>query len=244
MKKSSSKTNRPRKYVFTVLVILAIGGASVYTFVSLKPTNDNVESQVDQLAKPNSNNAYANIPDDDIQRAASDADILWEPENYPVVALVHIDSIEGGRTYSPIFEQYISPQTYGKMTVREVYRGNVSTGEQLSYSRLGGIVTYDEYWKSLNEQQREKILYLNNGKKPNDKEYIEVKFSDDINIEVDKDYLVYLIPQASKDGKHHEYLIDGVQFGLREAKGSGNSITVLNNETKKWENISSVVKQN
>lgn len=169
--------------------------------------------------------------------------ISWNANNrYSTIALVYIDSIEGGRTYSPIFEQYGYPQTYGKMTVRNVYKGGIESGEQLNYSRLGGIVTYDEYWKSLNKQQQDKILHLNDGKQPAHEKYIHEKSVDDIDIEVGKDYLVYLIPQSSKDGKYHEYLIDGYQYGLREAKGSGSDVTVLNNDTKKWESLDGVVK--
>jgi hypothetical protein len=70
----------------------------------------------------------------------------------------------------------------------------------------------------------------------------KVKSRDDVDLEVNKDYLVFLIPQVSKDGKQHEYLIGGAQFGLREVKGSGDAVTVLNNDTKQWENIGSVVK--
>ena len=172
----------------------------------------------------------------------ADADILWKPEGYQAVALVHINSIDGGRTYNPVLETKTIPQTYGKMTVREVYRGDIKAGEQLSYYRVGGIVTYDEYWNSLNKQQQDKILHLNGGKKPAEKSHIELKMSDDINIEVNKDYVVFLSPHISKDGKSSEYLIGGAQFGLREVKGTGNNVTVLNNETKQWENVSNVVK--
>lgn len=135
---------------------------------------------------------------------------MWQPESYPIVALVHIDSIEGGRTYSPVFEQYVAPHTYGKMTVREAYRGDVKPGQELSYSRLGGIVTYEDYWKSLNKQQQDKILHLNNGKQPAHKEYVKDTASDDIDIESGKDYVAFLTPQSSKDGKVTEYVIGGV----------------------------------
>ena len=234
--KKNQKTNKVGKCVLAIFAVFAMGGVSAYAIISSFPVDDGVDSRAV------ANNAYVSIPDNDIWRLESVADILWEPSNYSVVVIVHIDSIEGGRTYSPIFNQYISPQTYGKMTVREVYRGDVKTGEQLNYSRTGGIVPYDEYWKSLNEQQQEKIIYLNNGKKPNDKEYIKVRFSDDIDIEVEKDYLVFLIAQTSKDGSCREYLIDGMQFGLREVKWAGDVVTVLNNETREWESVDSAVK--
>lgn len=244
MSKSNLKISKPRAYILMAAAVLAIGGISTYAFVSSQPT-DSKTAQVatSQTVDSKVNDAYASISPDDIQRAAGDADIQWDPKSYQAVALVHIDSIEGGRTYSPTVEQYVLPQTYGKMTVREVYRGDIKAGEQLTYSRLGGTVTYDEYWKSLNKQQQDKILHLNKGKKPSDKKYIEVKTRDDVDVEVNKDYLVYLIPQTSKDGKQHEYLIGGAQFGLREAKGIGDAVTVLNNDTKEWEGVNSVVKQ-
>jgi hypothetical protein len=249
-KNTNPKISKSRIYILTVAAVLVLGGVSSYAVLTSKST-DKQQEQTASQPQSKSSNAYAVIPDEQIQRATTDADILWNAKDPyygynkdPVVALVHIDSVDGGRTYSPISEQYVFPQTVGKMTVREVYKGNVKSGEQLSYSRPGGTVTYDEYWKSLNKQQQDKILHLNNGKKPTEKKYVQDKFTDDIDIETDKDYVVLLIPQSSKDGKQSEYLIDGLQYGLREAKGSGAEVTVLNNSTKKWEGISSIVKLN
>ncbi len=248
MSKANLITSNSRMYLLAAVAVLVVGSVLLYTFIaSPSRSNGSAANQSAQTTNhtedTKANNAYASISSDDIQRAGNDVDMMWEPETYPVVALVHIDSIDGGRTYSPVFGQYVAPQTYGKMTVREVYRGDVRKGDQLNYSRLGGIVTYDEYWKSLNKQQQDKILHLNNGKKPTEKEYIEVKLNDDINIETSKDYLVFLIPQSSKDNKHQEYQIGGAQFGLREAKESDGTTTALNNETKQWESVASIIKQ-
>lgn len=196
-----------------------------------------------------SNDAYANIPSDEIQHGQSDVDFLWDAKDpyygynkYSIVARVHIDSIDGGRVFSPISDQYVFPQTIGKMTVREVYKGDIKPGDQLKYSRVGGTVTNDEYWGSLNQQQKDKALSQNNGQRPTGPKYVQEKVADDVDIEVDKEYVVLLRPQSSKDGKLQEYSIDGYQFGLREAKGSGAETTVLNNETKTWESLGSLVK--
>ncbi|NYD77591.1 hypothetical protein [Arthrobacter cupressi] len=195
--------------------------------------------------------AYASIPEHDIERLPGGVndDILWDARNpyygydkLPVVARVHIDSIDGGRTFSPISEQYVFPQTVGKMTVLEVYKGGITPGTQINYSRLGGIVTFDDYWKSLNQAQRDKRLHLNGGKIPAHSKYVQDKLMDDIDIEAGKEYIVLLQPQSSKDGKHREYLIDGLQFGLREVRGTGAGTMALNNETKKWENLGKVVR--
>lgn len=245
VKNTSQKTSRPKLYALIIAAVLVVGGVVSYALISSRNEKGqpNQKEQTAMNQADNEHDAYASIPRSDIQRAGSDIDFIWQPESYPIVALVHIDSIDGGRTYSPVFEQYISPYTYGKMTVQEVYRGNVKAGQELPYSRLGGIVTYEDYWKSLNKQQQDKILYLNNGKQPDHKEYVKDMASDDIDIELGKNYVAFLTPQSSMDKKVTEYVIGGYQLGLREAKGSGADVTVLNNDTKQWEKIDSVIKQ-
>lgn len=212
-------------------------------------------------ASPNptapSNDAYARIPADEIQFSESEADFdgnahddfLWDAHDpyygfnrVPVVARVYIDTIDGGRIFSPIFDQYVYPQTVGKMTVLEVYKGDLKAGSQVNYARPGGIVTFDEYWDSLSQQQREKHLHFNNGQKPTGPKYMQKKLMDDIDIEAGNDYVVLLWRQSSKDGTFHEYFIDGFKFGLREAKGLGPETIALNNETGEWEPLGSLLK--
>jgi hypothetical protein len=243
VKKTNQKISKPRVYTLVAATVLVLAGVTTYAFIfSNTTTNNKAEQTASQPGR--TSDAYADISSSDIQRIGSEVDFIWRPETYPIVALVHIDSIDGGRTYSPVFEQYVAPHTYGKMTVREAYRGDVKSGQELSYSRLGGIVTYEDYWKSLNKQQQDKILHLNDGKQPAHKKYVKDSSTDDIDIEVGKDYVAFLTPQSSKDGKVQEYVIGGYQLGLREAKGSGADVEALNNDTKRWESIDSVVKQN
>ena len=73
------------------------------------------------------------------------------------------------------------------------------------------------------------------------KSYVKIKFAEDIDLEVDKSYVVFLSPRAGK-GEEMDYYMDGMQYGLREVRESGPDATALNNETKKWESISSFVK--
>lgn len=74
-----------------------------------------------------------------------------------------------------------------KLTVREVYKGDLKPGDRVNYSRVGGTVIFDEYWSSLNQQQRDKILHLNNGQRPTAKKYIQKKVLDDVDIEAGKE---------------------------------------------------------
>ncbi|MDQ4503165.1 hypothetical protein [Sinomonas sp. ASV322] len=240
---------------WAVAAAMVMGGGTVVAIVLVLTPHEAVPGAISTGAasrgatSANAYDAYASIPSDQIQHMEADADVLWNAgdpyygyNKYPIVVRAHIDSIDGGRTFSPISGQYVFPQTIGKMTIREVYKGALKPGDLLDYSRAGGTVTYDEYWNSLNQAQRDKILGLNSGQKPTDKKYVQERFTDDIDIEVGKDYIVFLLPQTSKDGTLHEYSISGYQYGLREAKGSGAETTVLNNETKIWESLSSLVK--
>lgn len=249
-KKSNLKISKPGVYILVGAAVLLLTGVLSYAFIVPKLTDKQADQTASQTEKK-TNDAYASIPSDKIQLIGSEVDVVWnlnDPYYFynevPVVALVHIDSIDGGRNYSPIFEQYVSPQTIGKMTVLEVYKGDVKSGQKLNYSRLGGIITTEDYMKGISKAESDKINHLNNGKKAEG--YVKTKVFDDIDIEVDKNYVVFLRPQSSKDGKQKEYFMDGMQYGLREAKGYTNgsdaNMTVLNNKTGVWESPSSLLK--
>src|SRR5680860_788005 len=110
MSKTNQKISKPKMYVFAAVAVLAVGGGILsYALYSPQATNDKPDSQSNQVAvnqstRVDSSNAYASISDSDIQHTAVDADLIWQPDKYQVVALVHVDSIEGGRTYNPVLE--------------------------------------------------------------------------------------------------------------------------------------------
>ncbi len=237
------------KTPMVIAAVLLLGGLSACASGTTDAGGSGPNQSAKQTALQGSNNAYAKIPADQIETVGTDLDFIWEPKDpfygfnkSPIVARVHIESIDGGRSFSPVANQYVFPQTVGKMTVREVYKGDIETGTQLNYSRVGGTVTYDEYWNSLNKAQQEKILRLNGGSKPTDAKFIKATITDDVDIETDKEYIVLLIPQTVQEGALKEYSITGYQHGLREVKGVGTEATVLNNDTKTWERLDSFVK--
>lgn len=193
--------------------------------------------------------AYKKIKSNDLQLAESEYESSWDLtnpyyfyESSPIVAIVFIDSIEGGRNIDPTSGQNIFTQTYGKMTVSKVLKGELAATNRINFARLGGIVTYDEYWNGLSEPQRDKILVQNNGTKPELKKYIKERFAGDIDIEVSRRYLAFLTPQLVGSEKRLEYMMDGAQYGLRQVKGIGKTAMVLNNQTKKWDKLSDIVK--
>lgn len=237
-KKTKRKSRKLRTYLLVVVTVLLLG---VLTFVYLasQPTSNQAESAASQTKKKGYD-AYAGINSDDIENLGLLWEVGFDQEQIPIAALVHVDSIDGGRNYSPIFERYIVSETYGKMTILEVYKGDVQTGQELQYSRTGGIITRQEYLNALNAPGSEET-YLH-GRRPAEKKYIKEYIVDDIDVEVGKNYLAFMIPESSKDGKYHEYRITGVNFGFREVRGSGGEATIFNRVTGKWESLSSVVK--
>ncbi len=255
MSKKVTKKNDYKKHILAtvVAVVVVLGGTASYVLVkSQQDGSDQSKKVATKTEESSAYDAYANIANKDIAQIRSEGEIGWDARdpyfgynNFPITAVVHIDSIDGGRTYRPITENYGYAETFGKMTVLTVYKGDVKPGQHLNYTRGGGIVSYDDYWNSLNPQQQDKRLHLNNGEKnPTGIKYVEQKFSGDIDIEAGKNYLVFMAPSTSKDGRLTEYSIAGMQYGLRKVEGTGSDMKVYNNSTEKWESLSSVVKLN
>ncbi len=198
-------------------------------------------------------NAYDTIPDDEIWSIKANATPLpWYNEEYylndaaPIAALVRIDSIDGGRAFSEVTKDYMFPYTFGKMTVLEVYKGDVELGKQINYTRMGGIVTYDEYVESLSENERDKFLRNSGSEHP---KYVEVKFDDGIDIEPGKLYVTFFEAQYNPDGGLEYYGLDPTNYGLREVQGydskaraASSDLRVLNNLTDEWETLDKLIR--
>ena len=236
------------KAPFAIATVLLLGGVTSCASDSPSSAEHVGSQQATESIVSVANDAYAGIPVDQIQSIPTDVDFIWnakEPyygfNSVPVVARVHIDSIDGGRTYSPIFNQYTFPQTIGKMTVQTVYKGDLKPGAQLTYNKGGGVVSFDEYWKSLNPQQQDKFKNRNGGQRPTGIQYVKKMYSGDADIKVGMDYIALLLPQQYKDGTAEEYSIQGFQYGFRQVRGAGPGVTVLNNETNEWESLESIV---
>ncbi|WP_426225303.1 hypothetical protein [Pseudarthrobacter sp. DSP2-3-2b1] len=236
------------KVPFAVATVLLLGGVASCASDAPRSIEQAESQQATESIVAVAHDAYAGIPVDQIHSIPSEVDFIWNAKDpyygfnsVPVVARVHIDSIDGGRTYSPIFNQYTFSQTIGKMAVQAVYKGDLKPGAQLTYNKGGGIVSFDEYWKSLNPQQQDKFKHRNGGQKPTGIQYVKKMYSEDADIKAGKDYIALLLPQQYKDGTAEEYSIQGFQYGFREARGSGAGTTVLNNETNEWESLESIV---
>lgn len=229
--------------LFHVLVIL---GLIVVSGCSSK--NDGANNN--DANKTSYYNSYEKINEDDTMVLSSTADVNINygdaNEMYKIaeqVVIARIDSIDGGSNYDEQTKEYVYPYTYGKMTILDVKKGTLAANQQIDYIRMGGIVTFEEYYNSLFPAQKEK-LDANMKEKP---KYVKRMFGEDIDIEAGKTYLIYIGEGDTEDitmSKKVTYPIIGWEGGLRAIEGNvkakGN-LKVLNNITGEWEALDEVI---
>lgn len=197
--------------------------------------------------------AYKAIESEEILEAVSIVEIDYNPSDPEVMAskssdivLVTVASIDGGSNINEITGDYVHPYTYGKLQILDMYKGDLSVGQEIEYVRMGGIVTYDSYAASLTPAQREKFISQTEGKLA----YVKVTGEQDIELEAGKTYLAYLLnPESGNFSKENAYAMIGWEGGLREAReleqaykgSSAAQIEVFNNYMKEWESLDEVI---
>ena len=154
-------------------------------------------------------------------------------ENASHVAVIEVISIDGCSNVDQRNGAYIYPYTYGKASVRQVYKGDFQEDQEITFVRMGGTIGWEDYLNSLSENEREKTERLSGEDNPT---YVKEIFSDDIEIESGKTYLTYMDDEdVSMEGA---YAIIGWQGGLREITDG----KVKNNFTGEYEGIGDILK--
>lgn len=165
----------------------------------------------------------------------SDEKYIYEDSTY--AAIITIDSIDGGLGHSRVNNEKRTPYTYGKFTVLQTIKGDIAPG-QYEYEKLCGIVTWDEYKYSLDDDQAAKLERT----VQNIPSYVEYTIDiENVVPEPGKTYLALFYDDS--DGGEGVYDFRNFGGGLREAqvvgidKANGNEkvYTVLNNFTKEYE---------
>ena len=144
-----------------------------------------------------------------------------------------VESIDGVINYCEKLQEYIMTSTIGKIKVNEIIKTNsmISENDIFDFIRIGGTISVAEYEKSLTPRQivRQGLDQMTQEEKENS--YVKMAYADDVEIEENKEYLIYLKYDENMD----RYRIIGMQYGLLEYNESTN--TVKNNTTQKWETI-------
>lgn len=231
----------------SALVVISI---ALLAFAILQ--NPNKPTQPEQPSQQTTarHDAYANIDPAKIQTVASHGEFIWNFKDpywlfneYPIAATIEVQSIDGAINRHPVRDHIMTPQTIGKIKILSVYKGDLKPGSVVKYARVGAIMKFNDYLKGLEQVQIDKIMHLRKQDGITDTDfYIKSKFIHDIDIEVGKQYLAFLGPDDDKNGGIY-YGIYGAQYGLRELRIDNGVSKILNNETKKWEPIETVIKK-
>lgn len=230
--------------VFILLAVICSGCSSQHTE---NKGNKQMSKPVIEAKEPY--DAYAEIKSKEVMAIPNIAEIDGDPSDtidiykrFPAVALVRIESIDGGDNINQTTNEYTYPFTYGKMKILAVYKGDLQVNATIGYTRMGGIIPFNKYYASLYPEQQSKIDRNMKDDKP---EYVEMMFDGDIQIEAGKAYLVYLDPDNDYeiDGLP-VYSIGGWEGGLREIQGNPKAKTgvkVHNNYTGEWDTLNEIL---
>ncbi len=236
-----------KKKIILVLVVLAsiISATAAIMILQTKRddgdvlTQENEDTQEDATTKPDQRENVGSVIDYIID--ISNPSVMAEHSDY--IALVKIDSIDGANNYSEIAQGYVKPYTYGRMTIIAGYKGELEEGQSYVFYRLGGTLPAEQYYTgSLSPEGNAKRQEMQAAAGESDEgKYIHDLAQGDVEPEVGKSYLVYLVPEDSYYGKPETYAITGAQGGLREVRQMDDRWQVLNNFTGEWENLEAVV---
>lgn len=169
----------------------------------------------------------------------SDKNVRYD--NCDAIIIGTVKTIDGATNYNEKKDEFTMIQTYGTIKVEKVLKGSIDS-EIIPFIRPGGVINYYEYEKGLFEAEKLKIREtlpivskLNTDSEKKSK-YVKYKSTDDIEIEQNKTYLMYLI----YDEDQGKYGIAFEQYGLMEIDTNtlnSENITVKNNVNNEWQKL-------
>ena len=252
------------KYKFNKYLLITIIIAIIMVFMYIlfcgvyknndKTFNNDINDKVTVTPMPiEYYDAYASIDSKQIHEFGSilclsvdisDPKVMDEISTSIVIATVK--SIDGGSVINEVTQNSSRPITYGKLVIDKVIKGDLAQNDEILYTRLGGIVSYEDYFNSLNPAKQ-------NNKYAQVKDHLPyIKYIPNTNndIEVGKTYLIYLGNPDDSVSKIGAYGIVGMEGGLREVKSIESEqsvrlapidlIQVFNNLTHMSEDLDSV----
>jgi hypothetical protein len=119
--------------------------------------------------------------------------------------------------------------TYGKMKVVKNLYGKLEEGAEIDFAKPGCVISFTEWEAAQPDEAKAKRAFL---RKENDgmntPKYYDLLIENDIHIEPEKTYLVYLKYNQGMS----KYEVVGLENGLRETNISYKAKTVANDATK------------
>lgn len=154
----------------------------------------------------------------------SDIEVLKEDAHQIVIAKVI--NIDGCTNYNQKSGNYTRINTLGDIKILQVLKGDLEINSVVPFIRGGGTISYNDYQKG--------VIYGNRSKIQGIYDYVTERRIGDIEISMDKTYLMFLY----YDSYNERYEIMAYQYGLREY--DVNTKMVLNNDTNVYQSLDSL----
>ena len=242
------------KYVASIVIFLVVILSVIFVNIKYNKlnTDENVNNdvQVDNLygvinVNKENNNALSYRYDID----TTDLKTIFSSLDYDVL-IAKVESIsytnydtkyytQGGQEY--IKEDYVPVRTIANVKIIKNIRGDFKVDETLTVKANGGILEYNQYmryWDYYNMRpldidriEKEYTDYINAGK---EEVYISEFGENDIRLEEGKTYMMFIRKMAG-----NEYFTNLSKNLLREY--DINTDMILNNDTKEYQDINSVL---
>lgn len=253
-KKILNRKNNYLKYVASIVIFLVVILSVIFVNIKYNKlnTDENVNNdvQVDNLygvinVNKENNNALSYRYDID----TTDLKTIFSSLDYDVV-IAKVESIsytnydtkyytQGGQDF--VKEDYVPVRTIANVKIIKNIRGDFKVDETLTVKANGGILEYNQYmryWNYYNMKpldidriEKEYTDYINAGK---EEVYISEFRENDIRLEEGKTYMMFIRKMAG-----NEYFTNLSKNLLREY--DENTGMILNNDTKEYQDINSVL---
>lgn len=253
-KKILNRKNNYLKYVASIVIFLVVILSVIFVNIKYNKlnTDENVNNdvQVDNLygvinVNKENNNALSYRYDID----TTDLKTIFSSLDYDVV-IAKVESIsytnydtkyytQGGQDF--VKEDYVPVRTIANVKIIKNIRGDFKVDETFTVKANGGILEYNQYmryWNYYNMKpldidriEKEYTDYINAGK---EKVYISEFGENDIRLEEGKTYMMFIRKMAE-----NEYFTNLSKNLLREY--DENTGMILNNDTKEYQDINSVL---
>lgn len=249
--------------VAMIAVVIAVACVGIIA-IGNKNTQEKQEFIKEEVANQNDTNAQGEkyklstyVTEEMKQKATQGSSILcfanaftpeWLKENCTNIAVVRV-----------ISQDYIDPDgfltyTFGTMLINNSIYGNLEEGKAVKYIKAGGYIDMETWNNAQPEASRDKRIETRKEQgitTPLSDEYMNIVYSDDIELEVGKTYLAYL----AYNEKYNAYEMIGYKWGLMEINipqeeeyvskidiDFENS-NILNNETNEYESIKEYIEK-
>lgn len=249
-----------KKKLIIISGIILLSAVGYYFIINYNPISAKVIAKEEVPEEVIRESKMNNVSEEDILFTSksearfkyniSDNAVIKEKADF--IILGKIDSIDGAINYNSTKNSYTFTKTIGELTVNKVIKGNLNE-DKIPFIRAGGIINIEEYEKGLDDPLKAKLKLDNLSENDKKTKYIKEIFSDDINLEENKDYLMYL----KYDPDYNKYAINFLQYGLREISIDTNvkqsyatqndmysnleNIKVKNNVTGQWEELNNII---